>query len=89
MLRSAALWSCLIGLSQPLVAEDFGTLMKEYMEAKSRIGGASEERAKKVEDGVAPIALKIAEVGTDEALSFLRRELNDRVPEIPVFASGS
>ena len=72
----------------PLEAdEELARLAKEYSAAKTRLGGNTDERPKKVKEFVLPVARQIAALGTDEAIAFLAGELNDPVPHVVAAAS--
>ncbi len=70
-------------------ADDLAALVREYRAASTRVGGTPQDRARKAGESVAPLVEKIGAVGSEEALAFLLKEVDDAIPEVGALCAGA
>ncbi len=82
----------LLGLeASPTVAvgNELTPLVKEYRAASAKIGGTPKDRARKAKESLGPLIEKIRAVGSDAALAFLMKEVDEALPEVGALCAGA
>ncbi len=71
------------------VGNELTPLVKEYRAASAKIGGTPKDRARKAKESLGPLIEMIRAVGSDAALAFLMKEVDEALPEVGALCAGA